>query len=129
RLEREFGALSTLRQQGIERVPRPLLRDDARYYGVYSREPGAVRPASTYTAELAGQLGRWAATLTRVRPDGPDRPLAVGAALSLAERVERVRAQISAFRARAADPGAPAAVRALCDEMDPVAAVERSIAR
>src|SRR5947209_20594132 len=50
RLQREYGTLGLLRQQGIVEVPTPWLCDEAEGWAVYSFEAGETHTASELTA-------------------------------------------------------------------------------
>ncbi len=130
RLEREYEALTFLRRQGFRSVPEPYVRCDEHYYGVYSLEPGEIRPASRWTNADATAAAEFAAEMLRIRPEQVDTPfrMAVGAALSYAEGVSRIRTRLQHLIDYQAGDDVASEVQALYAEFDPVASVEDLIA-
>lgn len=133
RLEREYDALSFLRARGFTTVPSPHLRDDARYYAVYSFEPGANKPAAQWTERDAAAAGQFAADLHRIAPQTPgaDFPPAFSGTFSYAEMLAGLRRRLTIFRGYVAsapsDGTLPPAIRELLDMLDPTAEVERLV--
>jgi Ser/Thr protein kinase RdoA (MazF antagonist) len=131
RLEREYAALALLKECAVARVPVPLLRDDERYYAVYSLAPGTPAAAAEFTPAYGADLAHFAADLHRLRRGEGDHPLptARGALNALADRAGAImRAYLEPHRALVASADAPPAVRALYAELDAAGEVDGLLA-
>jgi Ser/Thr protein kinase RdoA (MazF antagonist) len=133
RLGTEFPALALLAARGVAGVPRPYLRSDALFYGVYSFEPGARKAPADLTADDGCAAAGLAAALHTFGPgDAGDAGGALGpanpACFSLADQLTLIERRLRGFEAFAADPDCFAEVRAFTRETDLRAAVGRLVA-
>lgn len=119
RQEREFGILAALCEHGLAGVPAALFSSKQLGYAVYSFEHGAVPTPAALTPEQARRLALFAAALHRIEPRGElaALPDAIGSTLSIGQQVRRIEGRLAAFERTAADPGTPAAVRELANEL------------
>jgi aminoglycoside phosphotransferase (APT) family kinase protein len=131
RLTTEFSTLRALNSQGLERVPRALLRDDERSYAVYSFEPGSPRPASELSTNDVEEIARFCADLHRFSPlDLGSEKLtpAPDASFSPAGQKQVILGRLGAFEAFASSAAAPDDLRTAHQQLGLPAKLDRLLA-
>jgi aminoglycoside phosphotransferase (APT) family kinase protein len=130
RLATEFSTLRALNTHGLARVPRALLRDEARSYAVYSFEPGSIRAATALSSRDVEQIAAFCADLHRFGPRelGGELTPAVDASFSPAEQRGVILRRLDAFEAFASSPAAFDEIRAAQHSLDLPARLDRLLA-